>query len=169
MEEILYNVKAQIAESGFGRDSLVAGAWLTGGGANLKNLSKAFTNITGFDKVRIVKNPRQTIHFAKNLSKNTDGQLLSVISLLTKGTQSCTSPLIQEQVTKADIFDIEETPKGTGSEEHEVNANAPAQETGLNKEERPKKGKNKHKGPSLFKKAIKKIKDISTVIVGDED
>jgi len=39
----------------------------------------------------------------------------------------------------------------------------------LNKEERPKKGKNKHKGPSLFKKAIKKIKDISTVIVGDED
>ncbi len=169
MEEILYNVKAQIAESGFGRDSLVAGAWLIGGGANLKNLSKAFTDITGFDKVRIVKNPRQTIHFAKNLNKNTDGQLLSVISLLTKGTQSCTSPLIQEQAAKVDIFDSEEPQNGAGSEEHENNVNSSAQETKSDKEESPKKGKDKHKGPSLFKKAIKRIKDISTVIVGDED
>ncbi len=169
VEEILYNVKAQIAESGFGRESLVAGAWLTGGGANIRNLSKAFTDITGFDKVRIVKNPRQTVHFAKSLIKNTDGQLLSVISLLTKGTQSCTSSLIQEPATKTDIFDAEDAQKETNNEEQGNRPNSTTTKAETNSEEPQEKEKAKRESPSLFKKALKKLKDISTVIVGEED
>ncbi len=169
VEEILYNVKAQIAESGFGRESLVAGAWLIGGGANIRNLSKAFTDITGFDKVRIIKNPRQTVHFAKNLIKNTDGQLLSVISLLTKGTQSCTSSLIQEPATKTDIFDAEDAQKETNNEEQGNQPNSTTTKAEPSSEETKEKEKSKREGPSLFKKALKKLKDISTVIVGEED
>ena len=169
VEEILVNVKNQIAASGFGRDSLVAGAWLVGGGTNLKNISKAFTNVTGFDKVRVIKNPRQVVHFSKNTIKNTDGRLLGVISLLTKGTQACTSiPVQQKPIT---IF-------GPGSESEPTAIATPTQPTEGEKNKDPKEEvkiaedqekKSKHKGPSFLKKMKDKMRKITETIVGEDE
>ena len=156
-EEILQNVKYQIETSKFGRESLMAGAWLTGCGANLKNISKAFTEVVGFDKVRIVKSPRQVVHLAKNI-KNNDGQLLSVICLLAKGTQICTSSQYQEKTPAANIFEpTEESPA------QQVEPTPP-----VTQEEEKKEVKEKKPKKSLFKNAVAKLKNFSDKIVGEE-
>ena len=167
-EEILQNVKDQITDSGYGRDSLVAGAWLIGGGASLKDLTKAFTEITGFDKVRVVKNSRTTVHFAKNTNKNSDGQLLGAISLLAKGNQICTSSVVQEQV-EGNIFsgnDNQSTNVATPPTEEPEKEPKKEEEV---KEKKVKKEKPKKEGPSIFKKAMNRLKSISEVIVGEDE
>lgn len=180
MEEILYNVKDQIASSGFGRDSLVAGAWLIGGGAKLRNISKAFSEIIGFDKVRVQKNTLTTVHFAKAAPKNMEDRLLGAISLLSKGNQICTSPQAPKEPIKDDFFQNNtvqdpgeltiihssniknETTENLGNDQSENKDVNGVQKDG----EKPHKPK--RKGPGIIKKAIKKLSEISKSIVEDD-
>ena len=59
LEEIIANVWCQIPEEYC--DKLLGGVILTGGGANLKDIEKAFQNYTHIDKIRIAKFVTQTI------------------------------------------------------------------------------------------------------------
>lgn len=54
VNEILANVWNQIVLSGY-EDKLLAGAIITGGAANLKNMEEAFSNRTKVEKVRMAK------------------------------------------------------------------------------------------------------------------
>lgn len=54
INEILANVWNQIVLSGY-EDKLLAGAIITGGAANLKNMEEAFSNRTKIEKVRMAK------------------------------------------------------------------------------------------------------------------
>ncbi len=94
LTEIVANAVHQVSNSGFSNDDLLAGCVITGGGANMKNIDKAF-----------VHNPRkmkfQTIRVAKSivqpLIKSTQAATLnlenamsgSLVSLLLSGNENC--------------------------------------------------------------------------------
>jgi cell division ATPase FtsA len=178
MEEILYNVKDQIASSGFGRDSLVAGAWLIGGGAKLRNISKAFSEIIGFDKVRVQKNTLTTVHFAKAAPKNMEDRLLGTISILAKGNQICTSPQAPKEPIKDDFFQnntVQDTGELTiihgSSIKNNTTENLDDNQLGdktVQIVQDDSKKPRKRKGPGIIKKAIKKLSEISKSIVEDD-
>ena len=59
LEEIVENVWYQIPSEYY--DKLLGGIILTGGGSNMANIEKAFTNHTHIDKIRVAKFVTQTI------------------------------------------------------------------------------------------------------------
>ena len=87
LEEIVANVWYQVpAEYS---DKLLGGIILTGGGSNLKNIDKAFTNHTHIDKIRIAKfvNHSVTSSYADINAKN--GMMNTILGLLIKGDRNC--------------------------------------------------------------------------------
>ena len=87
LEEIIANVWCQIPEEYC--DKLLGGVILTGGGANLKDIEKAFQNYTHIDKIRIAKFVTQTI--TSNIADINahDGMMNTVLGLLAKGDINC--------------------------------------------------------------------------------
>ena len=87
LEEIVANVWYQVpAEYS---DKLLGGIILTGGGSNLKNIDKAFTNHTHIDKIRIAKFVTQTVT-ASNADINAkNGMMNTILGLLIKGDRNC--------------------------------------------------------------------------------
>lgn len=90
VNEIIENVKEQIIRSAYG-DKLLAGIIITGGGANMKDIEKAFHNCIKIDKIRIAKgltpsaiiNGTQTGLRPDNMMNNT------LLSLLLAGSTNC--------------------------------------------------------------------------------
>ena len=87
LEEIIANVWCQIPEEYC--DKLLGGVILTGGGANLKNIEKAFQNYTHIDKIRIAKFVTQTITSSIADINAHDGMMNTVLGLLAKGDINC--------------------------------------------------------------------------------
>ena len=87
MEEIIENVWYQIPSEYY--DKLLGGIILTGGGSNMKNIEKAFSNHTHVDKIRIAKFVTQTIVPNHELLKVHDGTMNTVLGLLVKGDINC--------------------------------------------------------------------------------
>ena len=85
LNEILDNVVNQIALSGYD-GKLMAGAILTGGGINLKNMEEAFKKRTKIDKVRLAKETQISL---KGLEVKKDGSQNTLIALLAKGNENC--------------------------------------------------------------------------------
>ncbi|MCR5077960.1 MAG: cell division protein FtsA [Prevotella sp.] len=86
-EEIIENVWYQVPSEY--TDKLLGGIILTGGGMNLKNIDRAFRNITHIDKVRKANFVTHTI-----TSSNADitahhGDMNTVLGLLAKGDMNC--------------------------------------------------------------------------------
>ena len=99
LEEIIANVWCQVPEEYC--DKLLGGIILTGGGANMKDIEKAFVNYTHIDKVRISKFVTPTI--ISNLPEITakDGRMNTVLGLLIKGDINCAG---QELDPNGDLF-----------------------------------------------------------------
>ena len=87
LEEIIANVWCQIPEEYC--DKLLGGVILTGGGANLKDIEKAFQNYTHIDKIRIAKFVTQTITSSIADINAHDGMMNTVLGLLAKGDINC--------------------------------------------------------------------------------
>lgn len=87
LEEIIENVWYQIPSEYY--DKLLGGIILTGGGSNLKNIEKAFSNHTHVDKIRIAKFVTQTISSTNESIKAHDGMMNTVLGLLAKGDINC--------------------------------------------------------------------------------
>ena len=85
INEILDNVANQIALSGYD-GKLLAGAILTGGGINLKNLEEAFKKRTKIEKVRLAKETQISL---KGVEVKKDGSQNTLIALLAKGNENC--------------------------------------------------------------------------------
>lgn len=88
LEEIIENVWYQIQASEYD-DKLLGGIILTGGGSNLKNIERAFTNHSHIDKIRIAKFVTQTIDSNNPLITEHDGMMNTVLALLAKGEINC--------------------------------------------------------------------------------
>ena len=87
LEEIIENAWYQIP-SEFS-DKLLGGIIITGGGANMKNIEKAFINHTHIDKVRLAKFVNQTINGGNDDIKAHNGMMNTVLGLLIKGEFNC--------------------------------------------------------------------------------
>ena len=87
LEEIIANVWYQVpAEYS---DKLLGGIILTGGGSNLKNIDKAFTNHTHIDKIRIAKFVTQTVTSSNADINAKNGMMNTILGLLIKGDRNC--------------------------------------------------------------------------------
>lgn len=150
-KEILVNVAQQIKESGLERGALISGAIFTGGGSALKNLVSEFTKLTGISQVRVVKTLANA-NFSKTAGpKSVEGRIVGALSVLEEGTQNCCG---NEDSGNSGIFD------GPA-----VEPQAPV-ETVVEPEEEEVK---KPKGPSLLKRLGRRLQDISSSIVGDDE
>ena len=80
---------AQIVLSGYD-DKLLAGAIVTGGAANLKNMEEAFSKRTKLEKVRMAKDSQLSLKGGIELKK--DGMSNTIIALLAAGKENCYRP-----------------------------------------------------------------------------
>ena len=105
LQEIIENVFYQIPNEY--ADKLIGGIILTGGGSNMPNIEKAFTNQAPTEKIRIAKFVNQNIN--SNLPEITThtGTMNTILGLLAKGDINCAG----EEIT-ADLFQSNE-PKHT--------------------------------------------------------
>ena len=76
LEEIVENAWYQIPSEYY--DKLLGGIILTGGGANLKNIERAFQNHTHIEKIRIAKAPVHTISGGNDDIKSKNGMMNTV-------------------------------------------------------------------------------------------
>ena len=105
LQEIIENVFYQIPNEY--ADKLIGGIILTGGGSNMPNIEKAFTNQAPTEKIRIAKFVNQNIN--SNIPEITThtGTMNTILGLLAKGDINCAG----EEIT-ADLFQSNE-PKHT--------------------------------------------------------
>lgn len=102
LQEIIENVFYQIPNEY--ADKLIGGIILTGGGSNMPNIEKAFTNQAPTEKIRIAKFVNQNIN--SNLPEITThtGTMNTILGLLSKGDINCAG----EEIT-ADLFQSNES------------------------------------------------------------
>ncbi len=111
MEEIIENVHYQIPDEYY--RNMLGGIVLTGGGANMKNIEKAFINSTRIEKVRVAKFVTATINSGNELIKNKNGMYNTVLGLLIKGDMNCAGNPIDPNM---DLFsEDQETTGQTGT------------------------------------------------------
>ena len=90
MEEIILNVKNQIALSKYDKGQLIGGLIITGGASNMRNINKLFEAVTGFEKIRFVRNISLQVRPPKDAPDfNRDGSFFAAIALIDKGTENC--------------------------------------------------------------------------------
>lgn len=112
VEEILVNVSDQIRRSGFGKETLLAGMVLTGGGSNMKGLEHAVTTYTGFDKLKVVKNVLFSVRASSPDVTAKDGRRNTILGLLARGTVNCCDGEIKPIAPT--LFEDEEEVDGPG-------------------------------------------------------
>lgn len=120
LEEIIENVWFQVpAEFA---DKLLGGIILTGGGANMKNIERAFRSHTRIEKIRVAKTVAQTIDATQPEVTAQDCKLNTVLGLLAKGDMNCAgdeirSDLFAENDTE-DRQDQATASRGTREKQH---------------------------------------------------
>ncbi len=106
-QEIIDNVWAQVPQEY--RDKLNGGIVITGGGANLRNIAKAFVRKTKMEKVVVKLFINDSVNAAsKNVSVPHDGTMNTLLGLLLKGDVSCDGGELNHQ---RDIFEDNEIHK----------------------------------------------------------
>lgn len=112
LNEILDNISNQIILSGY-ENKLLAGAVITGGGINLKNMEEAFIKRTKIEKLRVAKETQISL---KGLEVKKDGSNNTLIALLAAGKENCcliipeqpktepTKKLVSANAIEQDIF-----------------------------------------------------------------
>lgn len=139
VNEILANVWNQIVLSGY-EDKLLAGAVLTGGAANLKNMERAFTNRTKIEKVRMAYETQFSLHYGPEIKK--DGTQNTVLALLKAGKENCYRPERRREQTppiQVPLFDEDGEKISTDQVIAEAKAKAAAEKAAREKEERDRK------------------------------
>lgn len=91
VEEIILNVNNQIELSEYKRGQLIAGLVITGGASSMKGMDTAFKALTGFDRLRIVRNMRLQYKADAKFSAtfNADGACNAAIAIIDKGNENC--------------------------------------------------------------------------------
>ena len=88
MEEIILNIANQIKLSKIEAEKLIGGIILTGGAANMKDIEKAVSKYTDFEKVRVVKSLRLSLR-ANASDFNRDGSYNAALALIEHGDINC--------------------------------------------------------------------------------
>ena len=115
LEEIIENVWYQIPSEYY--DKLLGGIILTGGGSNMKNIEKAFSNHTHVEKIRIAKFVTQTIISNNEMLKAHDGTMNTVLGLLAKGDINCAGGAVD---LNGDLFGTQKPATKTTTDQRPV-------------------------------------------------
>ena len=105
LEEIIENVWFQVPSEFY--DKLLGGIILTGGGSNMKNIERAFTNHTHVEKIRIAKFVTPTILSNNEDIKAHNGMMNTLLGLLVKGDLNCAG---DELNPNGDLFSTKKEP-----------------------------------------------------------
>lgn len=108
LQEIIENVWYQVPSEY--ADRLLGGIILTGGGANMKDIDKAFRNHTHIEKIRIAKFVTQTITSNNPDITSHNCMMNTVLGLLIKGDMNCAGDETPENM---DLFGGEKPAKTT--------------------------------------------------------
>ncbi len=103
LTEIIANVENQIFKSNY-ENQLLGGVVLTGGGANMKNIEKAFAKKLKLEKVRVAKSiiPQVIKNSGVTNLVLDSGRANSILSLLLSGEENCVG---EDTYSGDDIFD----------------------------------------------------------------
>ncbi len=120
LEEIVLNVREQIPNEYY--DKLLGGIILTGGGANMKNIEKAFAYHTRIEKIRTAKFVTLAINSNHESIKAHNGMMNTLLGLLAKGYINCAGGEINPN---GDLFsevtpNQPDTPDRTPRQAHEA-------------------------------------------------
>lgn len=120
LEEIVLNVREQIPNEYY--DKLLGGIILTGGGANMKNIEKAFSIHTRIEKIRTAKFVNMTINSSLEPIKAHNGMMNTALGLLAKGYINCAGPEIDpnRSLFEDNTATFGDTPDRTPRTVHEV-------------------------------------------------
>lgn len=168
-QEILANVWEQVKDYA---DRLMAGVIFTGGASNMKNLEMAFETYQHFDRVKTRLMP-STPDYTTNLKLDTtNNTLATLIAMLRRGDQECTS----EIPTELDLFGDQNKPADAATDADATSSpggegvirsdNKPQTEPQPEQEPEPESTPEstpepeKPKKPSMFKKIGKWITDL---------
>ena len=171
------------------KDKLLGGIILTGGGSKMKDIKKAFTAITGVQKIRIAGTVAQKVSSNDKDINAHDGTMNTALGLLAKGDINCAGSTLNPNT---DLFDTdgrtstppvdiprkERDPRDTGVvmtpaekqrlEQERIRREEEAErirrEKELDKEEpeEPSKG-------GLFSRAISKLQDFGRKLISEEN
>lgn len=156
-DEITANVWNQIQQSGY-EDKLLAGIVITGGAANLKNLDEMLRKRSKMDKIRMARQPRNTIHASDTILKK-DGSQNTLFGLLFEGRENCCKVDTTQQPAQGDLF--EDDPTLTIQKKPEENETKPVKDNGDKGGKKPDKPKpEKPKGPNWIDRMFGKLPDI---------
>ncbi len=172
IEEILVNVEEQIKRSGLKADNdLISGAVLTGGGANLRDLNKAFKQFTqiGTEKIKFAKTFSIPVNSKFTEIKKAEGMLNGILSAIAQGKENC----VGEEIRENDgLFGGDEVQGESGSQLIE-NTDDGDNVKKLNKHDDPeiqKKSESQEpKKPSALKRSWEKLKELAQKLVEPED
>lgn len=101
VQEIIENVWCQVPSEYY--DKLLGGIILTGGGSNMRNITRAFRIHTHMEKIRIAKFVSQTIISNNPAINAKDGTMCTILGLLAKGDMNCAgAPISNDLFASAD-------------------------------------------------------------------
>ncbi len=99
VNEIIQNAWYQVPQEY--KNKLLGGIILTGGGSNMPNIKKAFTEVTGIKKIRIAGSVNQNVTSTDSEINAKNGMMNTAIGLLAKGDMNCAGSPIKN---KSDLF-----------------------------------------------------------------
>ncbi|MBO4851860.1 MAG: cell division protein FtsA [Prevotella sp.] len=190
VNEIIQNAWLQVPQEY--NDKLLGGIILTGGGSNMKNIKKAFTNITNIQKIRIANTVTQNVTSTDKDINARNGMMNTIIGLLARGDMNCAGSAINPNAdlfsgagapTSGNTGDIHNKPRkpgemGTGvvmteaekqraEEERRRKAEAEAEALRIREEEERRRAEEQKPG-GFFKRTAASLKNFASKLVAEE-
>ena len=174
-------------------NKLLGGIILTGGGSNMPNIKRAFTEQTKIQKVRIAGSVIQNVTSSDNEVNAHNGTMNTAIGLLAKGDMNCAGSPIknkgdlfgEESATTSTTPDTHKPPRKPGEigpgvvmteaeklkiEEERLRKQREVEEERLRIEaERRLQEEQRQKKGSIWKKSLKSITDFGKKLISEEE
>lgn len=184
VEEIILNINNQIKLSHYEKNQLLGGLIITGGASYMKDIDKAFTRHTGFEKIRFVRNIRLSLRSKSFGEINANGSCNAALALIDKGDINCCGGELG--AVTIDLFGGDEKATNPAEEEQkaptpeEIEAQKLAEEEArklaeeeeqrrLEAEERERKEQERQKRKGSWKNFMTKAKNFMGSLVSEDD
>jgi len=171
MEEIILNIDHQIALSKYDKNQLIGGIIITGGASHMRDIEKAISQYTKFDKLRFVKNLRMTLR-TKLPDFNRSGSCNAAIALIEKGDLNCCGGSLDAPnnvlfPTPEEIKKQQEAERAAAEAAAAAQREAEAEAERLAQEEAARRAKEERR--NSWKRKFRSFMDKMASVVSEED